>query len=114
MKGENMWKCGSCGYVHDGDEAPDKCPKCGAPKEKFEKLDDSAAELVNRSRLTNSLHMALSTLLGDVVGLAEEGIEDNLDPACVKIFTKARDTGMILINSINAELASHMKKGKWG
>jgi hypothetical protein len=109
-----MWKCSVCGYIHDGDEAPDKCPKCGAPKEKFEKLDDAAAELVSRSRLTNSLHMALSTVLGDVAEIAEEGIDDNLDPPCVKIFTQAKEMSQILIGSIKAELAVHMKKGKWG
>lgn len=27
--------CSVCGYVHVGPEAPDKCPQCGAPKEKF-------------------------------------------------------------------------------
>jgi rubrerythrin len=27
--------CGVCGYVHEGDAPPDKCPQCGAPKEKF-------------------------------------------------------------------------------
>lgn len=27
--------CTVCGYVHEGEEAPDKCPQCGAPKEKF-------------------------------------------------------------------------------
>ena len=32
------FKCGVCGYIYDGAEAPDKCPKCGAPKEKFIKL----------------------------------------------------------------------------
>ena len=29
------WVCGVCGYVHEGDAPPDKCPQCGAPKEKF-------------------------------------------------------------------------------
>ncbi len=29
------WVCTVCGYVHEGEEAPDKCPQCGAPKEKF-------------------------------------------------------------------------------
>ena len=24
-----------CGYIFEGDEAPDRCPMCGAPKEKF-------------------------------------------------------------------------------
>ena len=27
--------CSVCGYVYEGDQAPDKCPQCGAPKEKF-------------------------------------------------------------------------------
>ena len=27
--------CSVCGYVHEGDSAPDKCPQCGAPAEKF-------------------------------------------------------------------------------
>jgi len=109
-----MWKCGVCGYIHEGDEAPDNCPKCGAPKEKFQKLDDAAADLVTRSRLSNALHIALLPLLEDMVDMAEEGIKDNLDPGCLKIFTRAKEVGEILIGSINAELAGHMKKGKWG
>ncbi len=28
--------CTICGYNHEGDAAPDKCPQCGAPAEKFE------------------------------------------------------------------------------
>lgn len=27
--------CSVCGYVHEGPEAPEKCPQCGAPKAKF-------------------------------------------------------------------------------
>ena len=27
--------CSVCGYVHEGDGAPDKCPICNAPAEKF-------------------------------------------------------------------------------
>jgi len=27
--------CSVCGYVHEGDAPPDKCPQCGAPAEKF-------------------------------------------------------------------------------
>ena len=27
--------CSVCGYVHTGDKAPDKCPVCGAPADKF-------------------------------------------------------------------------------
>lgn len=27
--------CAVCGYVHEGDAAPEKCPQCGAPQSKF-------------------------------------------------------------------------------
>ena len=29
------WVCPVCGYVHEGDTAPDKCPQCGVPGSKF-------------------------------------------------------------------------------
>ena len=34
--------CTVCGYVHEGEEAPEKCPICNAPKSKFKELDESA------------------------------------------------------------------------
>ena len=30
------WKCGVCGYVHEGAEPPKKCPCCQKPRENFE------------------------------------------------------------------------------
>ena len=29
------WVCPVCGYVHEGDEAPEKCPQCGVPGSTF-------------------------------------------------------------------------------
>jgi hypothetical protein len=29
------WKCTVCGYVHTGDQPPEQCPVCGAPKSRF-------------------------------------------------------------------------------
>lgn len=29
------YSCSVCGYVHEGSAAPEKCPQCGAPAEKF-------------------------------------------------------------------------------
>lgn len=34
------WVCSVCGYVHEGDTAPEKCPQCGVPAEKFVKQSD--------------------------------------------------------------------------
>lgn len=30
------YKCKVCGYVHKGENAPEKCPQCGAPSSEFE------------------------------------------------------------------------------
>lgn len=37
--------CKVCGYVHTGDEAPELCPQCKQPKEKFEEKIESDGEL---------------------------------------------------------------------
>ncbi len=34
------WNCSVCGYIHEGPEAPDKCPNCGVPKEKFSEVPE--------------------------------------------------------------------------
>lgn len=31
-----LWKCGNCGYVHEGTTAPDECPACNHPQGHFE------------------------------------------------------------------------------
>lgn len=34
------FRCLVCGYVHEGNEAPEKCPQCKAPKSKFVEVTD--------------------------------------------------------------------------
>lgn len=34
------WICKVCGYIHEGDEPPAKCPQCKAPASKFEKVEE--------------------------------------------------------------------------
>ena len=34
------WVCSVCGYVHEGDSAPERCPQCKVPAEKFNKQED--------------------------------------------------------------------------
>ncbi|MCL1914403.1 MAG: NADH peroxidase [Eubacteriaceae bacterium] len=34
--------CTICGYVHEGDAPPEKCPTCGAPADKFKEQGDLA------------------------------------------------------------------------
>ena len=35
------WKCGNCGYVHHGKEAPQECPACAHPTAHFELLGEN-------------------------------------------------------------------------
>lgn len=37
------WRCGECGYVHDGQQPPGFCPRCAAIKSRFVR-DDTARE----------------------------------------------------------------------
>lgn len=37
------WKCGVCGYIHEGTEPPEKCPSCKHPKQHYEPADLSIA-----------------------------------------------------------------------
>ena len=34
---ETKWVCTVCGYIHQGDNPPEKCPLCGVPAERFKK-----------------------------------------------------------------------------
>lgn len=38
------WKCGVCGYIHTGEEPPEKCPVCGADRSKFVLIEDEPIE----------------------------------------------------------------------
>jgi rubredoxin len=34
------WECTVCGYVHEGEKPPAKCPVCGAAASAFKLLDE--------------------------------------------------------------------------
>jgi rubrerythrin len=35
------WRCRNCGYLHEGEEAPDECPACAHAKAHFELLGEN-------------------------------------------------------------------------
>ncbi len=35
------WHCRNCGYVHEGKEAPNKCPACAHPQAYYEVLAEN-------------------------------------------------------------------------
>ncbi len=68
--------CSVCGYVHDGNEAPEKCPQCGAVKEKF------------RAQEEGSMSWADEHVIGvakDVDPEIVEGLKANFQGECTEV-----------------------------
>lgn len=68
--------CTICGYVHEGDSAPDKCPQCGAPKEKFEEKTEDARQWADEHRIG---------VAKDVDPEIVEGLRRNFTGECTEI-----------------------------
>ena len=66
--------CLVCGYVHNGDEAPGKCPICSAPAEKFKESAPAPAVDAAAKSLTDKV-WADEHRVGIAKGVAEEVIE---------------------------------------
>lgn len=110
---KKLWKCGVCGMICEGEEAPDKCPKCDAPKDKFVELTQEETDKIYSSDRTNDIHMEIIQLAAKIVALSEEGIGINLDPPCVSAFTRAKDAAWIIKQRCKAEIAGHVSRSKW-
>lgn len=108
-----LWKCTACGFMHEGKEAPDACPKCGAPKEKFNALTEEEAKKIYDSDRTNDIHMEIITLAMQIAKLAKEGIEIDLDPPCVALFEQAKHEAWVIKQRCKAEIEGHASREKW-
>ncbi|MEL7610847.1 MAG: rubredoxin-like domain-containing protein [Bacillota bacterium] len=109
----SLWKCTVCGMLMEGETAPEKCPKCGAPQDKFEAVSQEDAQKITSSDRTNDIHMQIIGLAMQITELAKEGVEINLDPPCVAVFNNAIQEARIIKQRSKAELAGHMSRGKW-
>ncbi|MCX7770939.1 MAG: rubredoxin [Proteobacteria bacterium] len=108
------FRCLSCLYIHQGDKAPDVCPKCGATKEQFEQIPENFSKLIDRSSYTNNLLMRSIYHIEELQHLSAKGMDDNLDPGCLYIFRHMNEITKILKAMILAEINTHTQKGKWG
>ncbi|WP_455640697.1 NADH:ubiquinone reductase (Na(+)-transporting) subunit C [Parabacteroides sp.] len=62
------FKCKVCGYIHEGDKAPDVCPLCGAPSSDFEEIKPEKKGGMNRdSNAYTIIYAAVMVLLVAVV-----------------------------------------------
>ena len=69
------WVCSVCGYVHEGDSAPEFCPQCKVPAEKFNKQDANLA-------------WAAEHVVGVAQGVSEDIIMDlraNFEGECTEV-----------------------------
>ncbi len=72
------WVCKVCGYVHEGAEAPEKCPQCNAPKERFAQMGGGA----------KTKEYADEHRVGIAKGLDErviEGLRANINGVCSEV-----------------------------
>ena len=110
---KKLFRCSVCGLVLEEGQLEDNCPKCNATRDKFIEISDEVSEKITRSEFTNDLHADLLHLCVKLGKLADAGIADNLDPSCVKIFTRAKGYAKLLKQLSKAEVASHISKEKW-
>ena len=98
------WICTVCGYVHEGETAPEKCPQCGVPASKFKELDESAG-----------LAFVTEHELGVAKGCDEEMIKD----LNAHFMGECTEVGMYLAMSRQAdregypEVAEAFKRYAW-
>ena len=89
IKKMKRWVCPVCGYVHEGDTPPEKCPQCGVPGAKFKEQVAEAGKKV----------WACEHHIGDgKVDDAEvtQGLKDHFNGECSEV-------GMYLAMSRQAE-----------
>ncbi|MBQ1889023.1 MAG: NADH peroxidase [Firmicutes bacterium] len=70
------WVCSVCGYVHEGDQPPERCPQCKVPAEKFNKMEEG------------ELTWAAEHVVGVAKGVDPEivqGLRDNFTGECSEV-----------------------------
>ena len=68
--------CSICGYIHEGNEAPNKCPQCGSPKEKFKEQTQEVLQWADEHRIGIAKDVDVEIL---------EGLKANFTGECTEI-----------------------------
>ena len=60
VKTTKKWVCSVCGYVHEGDTPPEKCPVCKQPAEKFNLVEEEKKNPYSGTQTEKNLEAAFS------------------------------------------------------
>lgn len=74
------WECSVCGYIHEGEEPPKKCPVCGALKEKFFEIGPAEEDSQGNDSPVASQKESSPTLFDTVADLI---LQNHLHPITV-------------------------------
>ncbi|MCQ2095137.1 MAG: NADH peroxidase [Bacteroidaceae bacterium] len=102
------WICPVCGYVHEGETAPEKCPQCGVPGSKFKLSESEGLEFVT----VHELGVAKDIPAGEKGAFVLQGLKDHFAGECTEV-------GMYLAMSRQAdregypEVAEAFKRYAW-
>ena len=73
--------CTVCGYVHEGDSAPEKCPQCGVPASKFKEMEESGLNFVTE----HVLGVANDIPAGADGDFVRQGLIDHFNGECTEV-----------------------------
>lgn len=108
-----LWKCSVCGLISEGEQAPEKCPKCNVGPDKFVALEKDAADKIYAADRTNDILMSLDKEAVKMIALCNEGLEIGLDPGCIASFKGSLKRAWEIKQSVKAEIAIHVSKEKF-
>ncbi len=63
------YRCKVCGYIHEGDKAPEKCPVCQAPASEFELIEDGGKAKKGIDKNGNAYIMVYTIAIVVIVAL---------------------------------------------
>ena len=70
------WVCKVCGYVHTGDNPPEKCPQCGVPSSKFEEQKEDGVGYATEHVIG---------IVKDYDATVVQGLKDNFTAECSEV-----------------------------
>ncbi len=63
------YRCKVCGYIHEGDAAPEKCPTCQAPASEFELIDEGKPAKKGINKNSNAYILTYTSAIVIIVAL---------------------------------------------